>query len=50
MVSKRSYLLLVSMSFFLLMGCTANRINIAVEKDSVAPGSSVAKHGQNLKL
>jgi thiol peroxidase len=50
MVSKKSCLMLISMSFFLLMGCTANRINIAVEKDSVAPGSSVAKHGQNLKL
>jgi thiol peroxidase len=50
MVSKKSCLMLISMSFFLLMGCTANRINIAVEKDSVAPGSSVAKNGQNLKL
>jgi thiol peroxidase len=50
MVSKKSCLMLVAMSFFLLMGCTANRINIAVEKDSVAPGSSVAKQGQNLKL
>jgi len=50
MVSKKTCLILVAMSFFLLMGCTANRINIAVEKDSVAPGSSVAKQGQNLKL
>jgi thiol peroxidase len=47
---KKSTLLALSLSALLVVGCTASRSQIAVDKGSASPGGSITKGGQSLKL
>jgi thiol peroxidase len=50
MIPKTMRLLIFFLSLFFLYACAADRANIAIEKGSVAPGTSVAREGHSLKL
>ena len=47
---KKSALVALSLSVFLIGGCAASRQQIAVEKGSASPGGSITRGGQSVKL
>ncbi len=50
MNGKKSALLALFLSAFLVFGCAASHSHIAVEKGSASPGGSITKGGQSVKL
>lgn len=50
MIPKTMRLLTLILSLFFLYACAAGSANIAVEKGSVAPGSTVAREGMGINL
>ncbi|MGO9139451.1 MAG: peroxiredoxin [Syntrophales bacterium] len=50
MIPREVRLVVIFLSLFFLSACAAGSANIAVEKGSVAPGSTVAREGMGIKL
>jgi len=47
---KKSALLALFLSAFLVVGCAAGRANIAVDTGSASPGGAITQRGQSVKL
>jgi len=50
MIPREERLVVIFLSLFFLSACAAGSADIAVEKGSVAPGSTVAREGMGIKL